>query len=158
MASEAEDAVRRRTTTTDYRKKLLQHKELESRVRSGQIYANSKTLISFFLWHWSVLSRSDSIFLGFQVFSWWFHFSVIPYLVSEKREGKRKGNDKVEFFLVLFGLWFAFELGQMVVWGLLIEKSSHSCLFLLFLRNQTERLFFGSIRTDWPAVLRLGAI
>lgn len=37
MASEAEDVGRRRTVTADYRKKLLQHKELESRVRSGQI-------------------------------------------------------------------------------------------------------------------------
>ncbi|XP_057496643.1 26S proteasome regulatory subunit 10B homolog A-like isoform X1 [Actinidia eriantha] len=33
MTTEAEDAVRRRTAVTDYRKKLLQHKELDSRVR-----------------------------------------------------------------------------------------------------------------------------
>ncbi|KAH7847171.1 hypothetical protein Vadar_022813 [Vaccinium darrowii] len=32
--SEAEDAVRRRTAVAEYRKKLLQHKELESRVKS----------------------------------------------------------------------------------------------------------------------------
>ncbi|KAK4859371.1 hypothetical protein QYF36_004384 [Acer negundo] len=32
--SEGEDAVRRRTAVTEYRKKLLQHKEIESRVRS----------------------------------------------------------------------------------------------------------------------------
>ena len=38
MTSEAEDAVRRRTAVADYRKKLLQHKELDSRVRGGQIY------------------------------------------------------------------------------------------------------------------------
>lgn len=38
MSSEAsEDAARRRTATADYRKKLLQHKELESRVRAGWI-------------------------------------------------------------------------------------------------------------------------
>jgi hypothetical protein len=33
--SEADEAVRRRNAVADYRKKLLQHKELESRVRSG---------------------------------------------------------------------------------------------------------------------------
>ena len=33
--SEGEDAVRRRNAVTEYRKKLLQHKEIESRVRSG---------------------------------------------------------------------------------------------------------------------------
>lgn len=33
--TEAEDAVRRRNAVAEYRKKLLQHKELESRVRSG---------------------------------------------------------------------------------------------------------------------------
>ncbi|KAI8554229.1 hypothetical protein RHMOL_Rhmol05G0082200 [Rhododendron molle] len=33
MSSETEDAVRRRTAVAEYRKKLLQHKELESRVR-----------------------------------------------------------------------------------------------------------------------------
>nr|GMD00162.1 26S proteasome regulatory subunit S10B homolog B-like [Ipomoea batatas]GME00614.1 26S proteasome regulatory subunit S10B homolog B-like [Ipomoea batatas] len=37
MSSEAsEDAARRRTATADYRKKLLQHKELESRVRAAR--------------------------------------------------------------------------------------------------------------------------
>ncbi|KAJ0085415.1 hypothetical protein Patl1_09206 [Pistacia atlantica] len=34
MSGEGEDAVRRRTAVTEYRKKLLQHKEIESRVRS----------------------------------------------------------------------------------------------------------------------------
>ncbi|KAK9286597.1 hypothetical protein L1049_014997 [Liquidambar formosana] len=34
MTTETEDTVRRRTATADYRKKLLQHKELDSRVRS----------------------------------------------------------------------------------------------------------------------------
>ncbi|KAL6963827.1 26S proteasome regulatory subunit 10B A [Sarracenia purpurea var. burkii] len=37
MSSEAEDAVRRRTAVAEYRKKLLQHKELESRVRGGLV-------------------------------------------------------------------------------------------------------------------------
>lgn len=35
MSGETEEAVRRRVATADYRKKLLQHKELESRVRGG---------------------------------------------------------------------------------------------------------------------------
>lgn len=35
MSSEAEEAARRRTATADYRKKLLNHKELESRVHAG---------------------------------------------------------------------------------------------------------------------------
>lgn len=43
MSTEAEDAVRRRTAVADYRKRLLQHKELDSRVRAGQIH--SQTLI-----------------------------------------------------------------------------------------------------------------
>jgi hypothetical protein len=34
--SDVEEATRRRNAVTEYRKKLLQHKELESRVRSGQ--------------------------------------------------------------------------------------------------------------------------
>lgn len=33
--SDGEDAVRRRSVLADYRKKLLHHKELDSRVRSG---------------------------------------------------------------------------------------------------------------------------
>ncbi|PON80808.1 Spastin [Parasponia andersonii] len=36
MTDESEEAVRRRTVTADYRKKLLQHKELDSRVRAGR--------------------------------------------------------------------------------------------------------------------------
>lgn len=36
MATE-EDAVRRRTALADYRKKLLQHKELDARVRTGAV-------------------------------------------------------------------------------------------------------------------------
>ncbi|PKI35176.1 hypothetical protein CRG98_044451, partial [Punica granatum] len=32
--NDGEDAVRRRNAVSDYRKKLLQHKELEARVRS----------------------------------------------------------------------------------------------------------------------------
>lgn len=39
--SEGEDAVRRRSAVTEYRKKLLQHKELESRVRSGMSLVES---------------------------------------------------------------------------------------------------------------------
>ncbi|KAM0025212.1 putative proteasome endopeptidase complex [Helianthus debilis subsp. tardiflorus] len=34
MTSEGEDAVRRRGAITEYRKKMLQHKELDSRVRA----------------------------------------------------------------------------------------------------------------------------
>lgn len=37
--SDVEEAVRRRNAVADYRKKLLQHKELESRVRSGQSHS-----------------------------------------------------------------------------------------------------------------------
>ncbi|CAA6675576.1 unnamed protein product [Spirodela intermedia] len=33
-----EDATRRRTVSSEYRKKLLQYKELESRVRTGKTY------------------------------------------------------------------------------------------------------------------------
>ncbi|GKV51179.1 hypothetical protein SLEP1_g57850 [Rubroshorea leprosula] len=33
--NDGEDAARRRSAVTDHRKKLLQHKELESRVRTG---------------------------------------------------------------------------------------------------------------------------
>ncbi|KAL9259737.1 26S proteasome regulatory subunit S10B homolog B-like protein [Drosera capensis] len=36
MSSESEDAVRRRTAIADYRKKLLQHKELDSRNRKAR--------------------------------------------------------------------------------------------------------------------------
>lgn len=39
MATE-EDAVRRRTALADYRKKLLQHKELDARVRTGAVLRN----------------------------------------------------------------------------------------------------------------------
>ena len=42
MSSEAEEAARRRTAIAEYRKKLLNHKELESRVRTGH---RNKTLI-----------------------------------------------------------------------------------------------------------------
>jgi len=34
--NDGEDAARRRNAEAEYRKKLLHHKELESRVRSGQ--------------------------------------------------------------------------------------------------------------------------
>lgn len=34
---DGEDAARRRTVSSEYRKKLLQYKELESRVRTGQL-------------------------------------------------------------------------------------------------------------------------
>jgi len=36
MSSESEESVRRRTALTEHRKKLLSHKELESRVRAGR--------------------------------------------------------------------------------------------------------------------------
>ncbi|KMZ59509.1 hypothetical protein ZOSMA_6818G00010 [Zostera marina] len=36
MTEVVDDAVRRRTVSTDYRKKLLQYKELESRVRTAR--------------------------------------------------------------------------------------------------------------------------
>lgn len=42
MSSEVEEAARRRTAIAEYRKKLLNHKELESRVRTGH---RNKTLI-----------------------------------------------------------------------------------------------------------------
>lgn len=35
MSTESEDAVRRKSAISEYRKKLLNHKELEGRVRSG---------------------------------------------------------------------------------------------------------------------------
>jgi hypothetical protein len=35
ISNDGEDAARRRTAEADYRKKLLNHKELESRVRSS---------------------------------------------------------------------------------------------------------------------------
>lgn len=35
MATETDDAARRKSAISDYRKKLLSHKELEGRVRSG---------------------------------------------------------------------------------------------------------------------------
>lgn len=35
MSSENDDAARRKVAIADYRKKLLNHKELEGRVRSG---------------------------------------------------------------------------------------------------------------------------
>lgn len=35
MAAESEDAVRRKAAIAEYRKKLLNHKELDSRVRTG---------------------------------------------------------------------------------------------------------------------------
>lgn len=40
--SDEEEAVRRRTAAVaDYRKKLLQHKELESRVRTGDFHLSN---------------------------------------------------------------------------------------------------------------------
>lgn len=44
MSGETEEAVRRRVGTADYRKKLLQHKELESRVRGGSLDPLLQTL------------------------------------------------------------------------------------------------------------------
>jgi len=38
--TDTEDSTRRRNAVTEYRKKLLQHKELESRVRSGSFFLN----------------------------------------------------------------------------------------------------------------------
>ena len=40
---------------------------------------------------------------------------MIPCSVSKRSGGKEKENDEVEFCLVLFGLWFAFELRKIVV-------------------------------------------
>ena len=42
MSNEAEEAARRRTAIAEYRKKLLNHKELESRVHTGH---RNKTLM-----------------------------------------------------------------------------------------------------------------
>lgn len=39
--SEGEEVVRRRNATLEYRKKLLQHKELETKLRVGTVFANS---------------------------------------------------------------------------------------------------------------------
>ena len=48
--SDAEEATRRRNAVAEYRKKLLQHKELESRVRSGlSLSPPLQTLIPFLL-------------------------------------------------------------------------------------------------------------
>lgn len=38
MSEAEDDAVRRRAAVAEYRKKLLQHKELESRVKSGPFH------------------------------------------------------------------------------------------------------------------------
>lgn len=37
--SDTDEAARRRNAVAEYRKKLLQHKELESRVRTGQSHS-----------------------------------------------------------------------------------------------------------------------
>ncbi|KAK6143450.1 hypothetical protein DH2020_023798 [Rehmannia glutinosa] len=42
MTSESEDAVRRKSAVAEYRKKLLNHKELEGRVRSGEFKSYKK--------------------------------------------------------------------------------------------------------------------
>uniref|UniRef100_A0A2P2M9D2 Uncharacterized protein MANES_18G021300 n=1 Tax=Rhizophora mucronata TaxID=61149 RepID=A0A2P2M9D2_RHIMU len=44
MSSEAEETARQRSAVSDHRKKLLQHKELEARVRAGSL--QRKALIS----------------------------------------------------------------------------------------------------------------
>uniref|UniRef100_A0A2P2M9G6 Uncharacterized protein MANES_18G021300 n=1 Tax=Rhizophora mucronata TaxID=61149 RepID=A0A2P2M9G6_RHIMU len=49
MSSEAEEVARRHSAVTDYRKKRLQHKELESRVRAGIREEKPQTSFSFFL-------------------------------------------------------------------------------------------------------------
>lgn len=53
MTSEGEDAVRRRGAVTEYRKKMLQNKELDSRVRGGQISQRlfSYTIPNFFCFY-----------------------------------------------------------------------------------------------------------
>lgn len=44
MSGENDDAVRRKTAIAEYRKKLLNHKELEGRVRSGNPSPNDLRL------------------------------------------------------------------------------------------------------------------
>lgn len=60
--ADTEDAVRRRTAVAEYRKKLLQHKELESRVRSG-------FSLFFFIDFPSLVIESEILYR--------FHFSII---------------------------------------------------------------------------------
>lgn len=47
MATDSEDAARRKTAIQDYRRKLLNHKELESRVRSGVVFINPSLLLNY---------------------------------------------------------------------------------------------------------------
>lgn len=46
--TENDDAVRRKSAISDYRKKLLNHKELEGRVRSGFNFLNPIFLLNSF--------------------------------------------------------------------------------------------------------------
>ena len=83
MSTETEDAVRRRTATTDYRKKLLQHKELDSRVRAGQIRNPNqhKALIFFFFLLVSIEFRSDRCSIFFSRVFVLLCYSVIAWYI-----------------------------------------------------------------------------
>jgi hypothetical protein len=64
--ADTEDAVRRRNAVAEYRKKLLQHKELESRVRSGLSLFFFSSIFPHF---WKILSRFQfSLILQIQSF------------------------------------------------------------------------------------------
>jgi hypothetical protein len=68
--ADTEDAVRRRNAVAEYRKKLLQHKELESRVRSG--------LSLFFFHRFSLTSGKFFPAFNFRLF---FKFTVLGFVL-----------------------------------------------------------------------------
>lgn len=66
MSGEGEDAVRRRNAVTEYRKKLLQHKEIESRVRSGNSHGRISEHLQYYDFHAIHRSRHQLFcYLGF---------------------------------------------------------------------------------------------
>jgi len=66
--TDTEDATRRRNAVAEYRKKLLQHKELESRVRSGSFFhslSDSQRRLEFaMVFIYTVYSRCCHVPIG----------------------------------------------------------------------------------------------
>lgn len=67
MASETEEVVRRRVAVTEYRRKLLQHKELDSRVRAGSTSNPSSSSFSFIFPSLFFLLTTKSVSNQFQI-------------------------------------------------------------------------------------------
>jgi len=69
--TDTEDATRRRNAVTEYRKKLLQHKELESRVRSGSFFHNPTFTSLWFSITLFIRDVACSDWLGFCYYEFW---------------------------------------------------------------------------------------